>query len=145
MAYGQLQKAALAAADFQAARDLDPSDGDNWVDLAISLALDHRVYPALEVLETLLAQQPDFVRGRIEVGLLYLRVGAIPKGRQELQRALESRPSVAQRQQIQSVLREEDRLDKKRLYRPDFETLHQQQVPVLESLRTLWRRVFKKG
>ena len=145
VAYGQLKRWVDAAADFLAARDLKPEDWDIWVDLAISLATEHQMYPAIDVLDTLLAKQPDFVRGRIELGLLHLRLGAIPKGCQELQRALASRPSPAQRQLIQSVLHEQERLDKKRIYRPDFEQLHQQSGPALEGIRTLWRRLFKKG
>ena len=116
----------LAAADFRAARDLMPDDPDHWVDLAVSLAMDDQAYPAIEVFETLLARSPECVRGRVELGLLYLRLGAIPKGREHLQEALTHRPTPAQRQLIQAALREQDKLDRKRLYRPDFEALHRQ-------------------
>ena len=127
LAYVQLKRWSLAAADFEAARDLAPDDPDNWVDLGISLAMDHRIYPAIEVFETLLAKQPDCIRGHLELGRLYLRIGAIPKGRQELEKALSYRPALAQRRLIESFLREQERQDPKRYYRPDFEALHRQQ------------------
>ena len=126
LAYVELKKWALAAADFEAARTLVPGDADNWVDLGVSLARDDRIYPAIEVFETLLVQQPDCVRGHLELGLLHLRLGAIPKARQNLQEALAHRPTLAQRRLIEAVLREQDKMDHKRFYRPDFEMLHQQ-------------------
>jgi len=123
----QLKQWALAAADFDAAKTLAPDDADNWVDLGTSLAMDDRVYPAIAVLEALLTKQPDCIRGHLELGLIHIRVGAIPQGRQHLQAALARRPSLEQRRLIQSILAEQDRLDRKRYYRPDFEALHRQQ------------------
>ncbi len=126
LAYLQLKRWSLAAVDFAAARDVAPEDPDNWVELGKSLAMDHQVYPAIEVFETLLARHPACVRGHIELGLVYLRVGAIPKARQALERALTCRPTLVERRIIETLLNEQQHLDKKRLYRPDFEALHQQ-------------------
>jgi len=127
LAYLQLKRWAEAAANFEAARDAAPEDPENWVDLAISLAMNNRIYPAIDVFEALLARQPDCLRGHLEFGLLQLRLGAVSKGREELQRALACRPTLAQRRMVESVLREQDKLDRKRYYRPDFDALRRQQ------------------
>ena len=99
---------------------------DDWVNRALDLAREGKVYPAIDALEDLLKRHPDFVQGYIEFGLLYIRVGAIPKGRKVLQEALTHQPTPLERQKIQLILYEQNRLDKKRYYRPDFEALHQQ-------------------
>ena len=140
----QLKQWALAAEDFSAAKALAPEEVDNWVDLGVSLALDHQAYPAIEVFESLLKQHPECVRGRVELGLLYIHLGAIPKGREQLQQAIAQRPTVEQRRLIESVLSQQDQLDKKRFYRPDFEALHRQQRDSVfrQFLRTL-RHLFK--
>ena len=126
----QLKQWPSAAADFAAARNLAPEDPENWVDLGICLAADGKVYPAIETFEALLAKRPAYVRGHIELGLLHVRLGAIPRGRQQLQQALACRPSIAERRFIEATLREQDRLDPKRYYRPDFEALRRQQKGV---------------
>jgi len=146
LAYVQLKRWSLAAADFEAARELAPDDPENWVDLGVSLAMDNQIYPAIEVLETLLASQPECVRGHLELGLLHLRLGAILKGRQHLQEALACRPTLAQRRQIESVLREQDKLDRKRYYRPDFEALRKQRqskasLGWAQRVRTFFQRL----
>ena len=127
VAYVQLKRWSLAAADFAAARDAAPDDAENWIDLGISLAMDDQIYPAIDVFEELLAKQPECVRAHLELGLLHLRLGAIPKGRQQLEKALSCHPTLAQRRLIESVLHEQQKLDRKRLYRPDFEALNRQQ------------------
>ncbi len=124
----QLKQWPAAIAAFRQARDLTPESTDNWVELGISLARDSQIYPALEVFEALLAEHPGCVRGYIELGMLYIYIGAIPKGRQQLENALLKRPTPAQRQLIQAVLKEQSKLDRKRLYRPDFEALNQEKA-----------------
>ncbi len=136
LVYLQLQRWSLAAADFDSACHEDPTNLENWVELGISLSLDGKIYQALKVFETLLAREPRYVRGHLELGFLYLKLGAIPKGRQQLELALVCQPTPAQRQAIASVLREQARLDRKRLYRPDFEALHRQG----SSERVPWAR-----
>ena len=126
IAFFQLKQWPSATDAFRKARDLAPEETDNWVDLGVSLAMDTQTYPAMEVFETLLAEYPACIRGHIELGLLYLRLGAIPKGRQQLEKVLAYRPTLAQRQFVQTVLHEQTKQDKKRAYRPDFEALHQQ-------------------
>ena len=127
LAYLEVKRWSLAAADFDAARQLAPEDSENWVDFGVSLAMDNQVYPAIQVFDTLLSRQPECARGHLELGLLHLRLGAILKGREQLQKALACRPTLAQRRLIDSVLREQEKLDRKRYYRPDFEALHRQQ------------------
>ena len=146
LAYLQLKQWPLAAADFAAARDLTPDEADNWVNLGISLAMDHKMYPAIDVFEALLVRQPACVRGHLELGLLHLRLGAIPRGQAHLQKALTCRPTLEQRRLIEATLREQDTLDKKRYYRPDFEALHQRQAGtpsgVLQGLRRWFRQLW---
>ena len=148
LAYLQLKRYSLATADFTAARDLSPDESDNWVDLGISLAMDNKMYPAIDVFETLLARQPECVRGHLELGLLHLRLGAIPRGQAHLQKALACRPTLEQRRLIESTLHEQDTLDKKRYYRPDFEALHQQRqqqpsLGLVSGVRKLLQRLRK--
>ena len=126
IAFFQLKQWPSATNAFRKARDLAPEETDNWVDLGVSLAMDTQTYPAMEVFETLLARYPACIRGHVELGLLYLRLGAIPKGRQQLEKVLAYRPTPAQRQFVQSILNDQIKQDKKRAYRPDFEALHQQ-------------------
>ncbi len=97
-----------------------------WIDRAVALAEEGKVYPAMDAFETLLNLHPDCVQGYIAFGILYIRVGAIPKGRELFQKALAHEPTPPQKLQIESILREQDRLDRKRLYRPDFAALHNQ-------------------
>ncbi len=148
-AYGELNRWTLAEADFRQAKDAAPENSDYVVDWANSLGMDNQVYRALEVFEELLARQPDCLRAHLELGRLHLRLGAIPKGRQCFQQALRCRPSGAQRQQIMAILQEQDRMDRKRYYRPDFEALNrqqQQQQPqggLIHHLRRLLSRWFR--
>ena len=125
-AYVRLKQWVLAAADFQAAHTVAPEDAESAVQLGMCLARDQQIYPAIEVLETLLKRQPTCVSAHIELGALYLGVGAIPKGRQCLQQALANRPTLVQRRMIETTLHEQDQLDRTRYYRPDFEGLQRQ-------------------
>ncbi len=130
----QLRQWPAAAAAFECAKRSDPHDPDNWVDLGISLASDGKIYQALKVFEELLAREPSYVRGYMEFGVLYLRLGAIPKGRELLQQALTHHPTPTQRQMIESMIREQQRLDRKRFYRPDFEALYRARVAARPGL-----------
>ncbi len=150
LAYVQLKQWPLAIADFDGARKLAPEQIDNWVDLGMSLAMDHQVYPAIEVFETLLTKHPECVRAHIELGLLHLRIGAIPKGVSQLQRGLERRPTLTERRFIESVLRQQEQLDQKRYYRPDFEALNRKRrrgnsSNWIERLLSLLRRARKSS
>lgn len=145
LAHAQLKRWSLAAADFEAAAHRAPEESDHWIEWARSLAMDDQVYPAIGVFETLLTQQPACLRGHLELGLLHLRLGAIPKGRQQLQQALACRPSLEQRRQIEAILAQQDTLDRKRFYRPDFEALHREEearraVGFAARLRAWWTR-----
>ena len=123
LAYTQLKQWPKASADFRAATRLAPDDPENWVELGVSLGMEDQVYPSIEIFETVLAKHPQHVRGHVQLGLLYFRLAAIAKGREQMQAALAAKPSLEERRQIEAVLREQDRLDKQRYYRPDFEAL----------------------
>ncbi len=123
IAYFQLKNWKDAISDFSKARDLDPEDLESGVGLGMSLAMDLQIYPAIDVLETLLQKHPDFVRGHIQLGFLYFRLAIIAKGRAHLEQALTSRPTLTERRLIEKTLKEQKQMDKKRFYRPDFEAL----------------------
>ena len=123
VAYTQLKQWSSASADFRAAAALQPDDPENWVDLGVSLGMDNQVYPAIETFEAVLTKHPQHVRGHLQLGLLYFRLAAIAKGREQMHAALAARPNLEERRAIESVLREQDQLDRQRYYRPDFEAL----------------------
>lgn len=119
----QLKRWSEAIADFATAKRLNPDDLENWLGLGMSLAMDHQIYEAIDVFEKLLAAHPDYARGHLQLGVLYLQLCATAKGRQHLERALACRPSLAERRLIERVFKEQEALDRKRYYRPDFEAL----------------------
>jgi tetratricopeptide (TPR) repeat protein len=93
-----------AQADFHRAKELNPEDPENWIGLGLSLAMDLQIYPAIEVMQELLRQQPDYLRAHLMLGLLHLRHGADQKGRDYLQKALALSPSLQEKQFIESQL-----------------------------------------
>lgn len=119
----QLKEWSSAQADFKAAKDLNPDDAEHWIGWGMSLALSNQIYPAIDAFEALLARQPRYVRGHVQLGLLYFKIGVIAKGREQLQKALTLRPTLDERRVIESTLSEQDKLDRRRYYRPDFEAL----------------------
>jgi tetratricopeptide (TPR) repeat protein len=80
----QIKKWKEAEGDFRRARELDAGDPESHVGLGLSLAMQDHIYPALEVLEKLLADFPNFVRGYIQLGTLHIKIGTINKGRDYL-------------------------------------------------------------
>ncbi len=112
-----------AASDFKRAKELDPEEPENWLGLGLTLAMQNQIYPAIEVFETILQKRPDYVRAYIQLGVLHFKLVAIAKGREYLQKALRLRPTLAERQLIETALKEQDKLDQKRYHRPDFEAL----------------------
>ncbi len=140
IAHFQLHQWALAVADFTRARDLNPADPENGVGVGMSLAMENQVYEAVDALEALLTEHPQYVRGHIQLGLLYFKLCAIAKGRRQLERALACRPTLAERRFIEQSLKEQQQLDQKRYYRPDFEALNQRQdIPGLWQWFRRWR------
>ncbi len=119
----QLKQWAEAQADFARARELNPDDRESWIGLGMSLAMANEIYPAIEIFETLLVRHPDYVRGHLQLGLLYYKLCATAKGRAHLEQALACRPTLAERRLIEQVLGEQAKLDKGRYYRPDFAAL----------------------
>ena len=122
----QLKHWPEAQRDFEAAKAIDPDDPENWVGFGITLAVQTQIYPAIDVFEGLLAQKPQYVRGRIQLALLYFQLSLIAKGREQMQQALNQRPTLAERRFIESTLADQAKQDKKRYYRPDFEALRRQ-------------------
>ncbi len=126
MAHFQLQKWALAAADFEKAKALDPDDPENSIGFAMSLAMENKIYEAIDVFEALIKRNPHYVRAHIQLAQLYYRLGVITKGHRQLDAASASRPSLAERRTIEQLKKEQLTLDKRRHYRPDFEALRHQ-------------------
>ena len=82
-----------------------------------------KVYEALAVLETLVQDHPAYFQGYIQLGLLNFKLGAIARGREWMQKALAVAPAREDQVKIHAILREQDKLDKDRYHRPDFEAL----------------------
>src|SRR5262249_35725334 len=113
-AHFQLKSWKKAEHDFRKARTRDPQEPENGLGIAMCLAMQDEIYPAIGEFETLVQKHPDFVRGYIQWGILQIKVGAINKGREILHEALKHRPSLAERRLIESTLKEQEKLDKKR-------------------------------
>lgn len=112
-----------AKSDFERAKHLEPSEPENWLGYGMSLAMQLEVYPALKVLEEMTQQFPTFVRGFVQLANVQFKLGAISKGKEILRHALTLRPTRAERSQIEATLNEQEKLDARRYYRPDFEAL----------------------
>ncbi len=136
----QLKRWVAAIEDFRQAHALDPSDRESWLGLGLSLAMEHQIHDALDTLEALLIAHPMYVRGRIQTALLCYRLCLTAKGREQLERALASRPTLVERQQIEQILHEQRALDQRRYYRPDFEALRRQQGGTPIGAFTAWLR-----
>ncbi len=126
MAYCGLKKWQPAFLDFQRAQEIDPEDPQNRVACAMSLAMDNKIYEAIELFEQLLAQNPRYIPAHVQLAKLYYGLGVIGKGHQQLDLALGSRPSLSERRMIEELKKEQLTLDKRRYYRPDFEMLRRQ-------------------
>lgn len=134
MGYFQLKQWSLAASDFLKAKELDPSDPENWIGAAMCLAMENQIYEAIRIFEELLSLQPQCVRAHIQLGQLYYRLGVIAKGHAQMELALASRPSLAERREIGRLKGEQLVLDKRRYYRPDFEALRKNNGPLFGGL-----------
>jgi len=119
----QLKDWKHAAADFKCAYELDPSEPESGLGLGLTLAMQNEVYPAIAVYETLLQKHPNYVRAYIQLGVLHFKLAAIAKGRDYLQEALKHHPTLEERRYIEAALINQDKLDRNRYYRPDFEAL----------------------
>ena len=120
----QIKNWSAAISDFKKAKELDPDDKENWIGLGMSLAMENKIYEAIDVFEALLKNHPQYARGHIQLGELYYRLGVITKGHQEMDLALASRPSLPERRLIEETKKAQLMLDKKRYHRPDFEGLN---------------------
>ena len=136
-----------AISDFRKAKELDPEEPENWVGLGMSLAMVNQIYDAIDVFDELLKKYPNFVRGHIQLGSLYYRLGVIKKGHEHMDLALASRPSLQERRTIEQFQKEQKLLDKKRSHRPDFEGLRRQnKLPggILKKFFDDLKKLFKK-
>jgi tetratricopeptide (TPR) repeat protein len=125
----KLKEPAKAEVDFLKAKTLDASDEEAWLGLGMSLAMQEKIYPALDVLEGMLALHPNFVRGRIQTAKLYYQLCLITKGKPHLDAALNAKPSPEERKAIVAIQESEAKLDKKRIFRPDFVALNPRKKP----------------
>ena len=123
LAYFKIKNWSAALANFETAKQLNPDEPENWVGVAMSLAMQNEIYKAIDVFNELLAKYPEYARGHMQLGMLYYRLGVIKKGHEQMDLALASRPSLVERRTIEGYKKEQMLLDKKRFYRPDFEEL----------------------
>ena len=138
----KLQHWVASAADFKKARELAPEGLESHVGFAMSLAMENKIYEAIDVFENLFKGHPQYIRGHVQLGQLYYRLGLIPKGHAQMEEALACRPALEERRMIEGILKEQKALDKKRYYRPDFEALNKNNQSVLKA----WiQKIFKRG
>ncbi len=145
MASFQLQRWPQAVADFSKAKGLDPHEPEHWIGLAMSLAMDQKIYEAIGTFETFLADHPQHARAHIQLAQLYYRLGVITKGHRQLDLALAARPTLTERRTIESLKREQLTLDKRRYYRPDFEALRPSRPPLSPEQQTRRTFIVKRG
>ncbi len=140
LAHFQLKNWSSSNSDFSKAMAFNPLDLENWVGYGMTLAIGDKIYEAIDVFETLLKRHPAYVRGHIQLGLLYYRLSLIRKGTEQMDLALAARPSLAERRSIEKFKAEQKELDKKRYYRADFEALNRSNRSFSDS----WIRKVKK-
>jgi uncharacterized protein HemY len=87
---------------------------------------DYKIYPAISELEVVVREHPQYVKGYVHLGFLHFKLCAVAKGRDYMEKALTCNPTPEERQMIASALSEQNKLDKNRYYRPDFEALRKQ-------------------
>ena len=133
-----------STADFKKAKELDPNDLESHVGFAMGLAMNNKIYEAIDVFENLLRVHPGYVRGHVQLGQLYYRMGLIPKGHAQMEQALASRPVLEERRMIEGLLKEQKVLDKKRYYRPDFEALRKNKQSALRDWVQKILRIFSR-
>lgn len=131
-------------ADFKKAKELDPNDLESHVGFGMSLAMKNKIYEAIDVFDNLLKNHPQYVRGHVQLGHLYYRMGLIPKGHAQMEQALASRPVLEERRMIEGLLKEQKVLDKKRYYRPDFEALRKNKQSALRDWVQKILRIFSR-
>lgn len=122
-AYFQLKNWNEALSNFSRARELDSKNLESWTGLAVSLAMNNKIYEAIDVFQICLTDHPGYVRGHFQLGLLYYQLGIINQGHEQMNKALSCRPTLAERRLIEQIHKKQKTLDKKRFYRPDFEAL----------------------
>lgn len=141
LAFMRLGKADFAEADFRLASRINAGEPENRSGLAISLAMQNRIYEAIAVYEDLLIERPDYVPAYLQLARLHLKIGAIIKGRDVLQEGLRRRPNLDQRRLMEALLKEQRILDKNRYYRPDWQKLNGGRASGLSAII----RVLNKG
>ncbi|MBI1871051.1 MAG: tetratricopeptide repeat protein [Chlamydiae bacterium] len=144
-AYFQLKNWSLSLSDFSKAKELNPDNLENWIGVAMSLAMHNKIYEAIGVFDALLSNHPKYVRGYIQLGQLYYRLGIIAKGHQQMEKALISDPSLSERRTIEKIQKEQKELDKRRFYRPDFEALRQKNLSSKNNWFKTILNLFKKS
>jgi len=103
-AHFEMQNWKAAQSDFQRAMDLEPGDVENWVGLAMSLAMDKQMVAGIQVIEAYWRTYPRCVRTEMVVGLLYRRMGVSHKAKDYLLDALQRHPTPDEKTLIQSQL-----------------------------------------
>jgi tetratricopeptide (TPR) repeat protein len=141
MAHIQIKQWAQAQSDFASAYALDAGDAENAIGLGMALAMQNNIYEGLAILESYQVKHPNNIRVQIQLGQLNIKLGAITKGKEYFKAALACRPSLAERRVIEAGLSEQERLDQKRHYRPDFEALRKANQIKPFAAPAWWRKL----
>ena len=122
-AHFKLEQWPEAEADFAEVLKAAPGNSEARLGYALCLIRQESVPKGLDLMESLVAEEPNFVRARINLATLYFKLGVPKKGREQMAEAQKRHPSPEQRHEIDSCLKEQNKLDQKRIYRPDFQAL----------------------
>lgn len=85
-----------------------------------------QAYEAIRELEMLIEEEPRNFQALVLLGFVNFKLGAINRGREFMNRAFSCAPTKEDANKIRTILQEQDHLDKRRHYRPDFEALRKQ-------------------
>ena len=107
-----------AARYFERALELEPEFADGHVALGIAYAVEAKVYPALDHLELAAQLEPENFYAHFKLGQLFFKLRVPQRGYEAMQRALGCATTLAERQLVAGLLREEKQREKGSYRRP---------------------------
>lgn len=109
---------AEAARCFERALERSPDFADGHVGLGIAYAIQAKIYPALDHLETAARLEPRNFYAHFKLSQLYFKLRVPQKGYEAASRALASTRSLEERRLVAQLLHEERQREKNGLQRP---------------------------
>lgn len=109
---------AQAARCFELALERSPDFADGHVGLGIAYAIQAKIYPALDHLQTAVRLEPSNFYAHFKLSQLYFKLRVPQKGYEAASRALASAGSLEERRLVAQLLHEERQREKNGLQRP---------------------------